>query len=261
MADPPSRDFAPWFIEFFALACAFGCIDSLREHSPYAQCVSFAVASLILAVVGFKWPWIKNRAVALAKSPHLIRRALAENVELKRQLSERAVILSPTQNDLVKPQHNVQCVGFKVIADDEFPLSVATLCFQNVPTMGKLMGKFEYPRLRVIYYANSTGQEIADMSPLQWYGTENGPNEITAEVSYAEIASFLTLANVWRLFEVNEPPGDFDDWHKLRHMEVPSGEYRIKAVLSGSYGLNIPPITGILILAEDGTASFHRTTD
>ena len=59
MSDPPSKDFAPWFIEFFALACAFGCVDSIREHSAYRQDVGFAVASLLLAVIGFRWSWIK----------------------------------------------------------------------------------------------------------------------------------------------------------------------------------------------------------
>src|ERR1700733_5964760 len=123
------------------------------------------------------------------------------------------------------------------------------------------MGKFECPRLRVIYYSNSTGQEVADMCPLQWTGSENGQNEITAEGSYAEIATFLTLSDVWRLFEVNGSPGDFDDWHKLHHIEIPAGEYRIIAMLSGSYDLHIPPVTGVLTLEKDGTASFQRANN
>jgi hypothetical protein len=166
-----------------------------------------------------------------------------------------------SKNGLVKPQHNVQCVGFELISDD--PLSIATLCFQNVPTPGRLMGKFEYPRLRVIYYVDSTGQEIADLCPLQWYGIENGPNEITAEVCHAQIAIFLMAANVWRLFEVNEPSEDFDDRHRLRHIEVPAGEYRIIARLSGSYHphLQIKTVFGVLKLREDGTASFQRTDE
>jgi len=172
-----------------------------------------------------------------------------------------AIPVSSALNDLVKPQHNVQCVGFELISDD--PFSIAALCFQNVPTPGRLMGKFKYPRLRVIYYVNSTGQEIADMCPLQWHGTENGPNEITAEVSHAQIATFLTVGEVWRLFEVNEPSEDFDDWHKLHHIEVPAGEYRIISKLSGSYDpqLRIKPVFGVLTLREDGTASFQRTDD
>jgi hypothetical protein len=125
------------------------------------------------------------------------------------------------------------------------------------------MGKFEYPRLRVIYYVASTGQEIADLCPLQWYGMENRPNEITAAVSHAQIATFLAVAEVWRLFEVNEPSEDFDDWHKLHHIEIPAGQYRIVAKLSGSYDRQLPikPVFGVLTLREDGTASFQRTDE
>jgi hypothetical protein len=70
-------------------------------------------------------------------------------------------------------------------------------------------------------------------------------------------------ANVWRLFEVNEPSEDFDDRHRLRHIEVPAGEYRIIARLSGSYDpqLQIKTVFGILKLREDGTASFQRTDE
>ena len=172
-----------------------------------------------------------------------------------------AIPATYAHNDFVKPQHNVQCVGFELISDD--PFSIAALCFQNVPTPGRLMGKFEYPRLRVIYYVASTGQEIADLCPLQWHGTENRPNEITAAVIQAQIATFLAVAEVWRLFEVNEPSEDFDDWHKLHHIEIPAGQYRIVAKLSGSYDckLQIKPVFGVLTLREDGTASFQRTDE
>lgn len=172
-----------------------------------------------------------------------------------------AIPATYAHNDFVKPQHNVQCVGFELISDD--PLSIAALCFQNVPTPGRLMGKFEYPRLRVIYYVASTGQEIADLCPVPWHGPENRPNEITAGVSHAEIATFLAVAEVWRLFEVIEPSEDFDDWHKLHHIEIPAGEYRIVAKLSGFYDrqLQIKLVFGVLTLREDGTASFQRTDE
>lgn len=171
----------------------------------------------------------------------------------------RTGVSSIPTGDFAKPQHNVQCVGFELISDG--PLSIASLCFQNVSMPGRLMGRFEHPRLRVIYYAASTGQEIADMCPLQWYGTEDRPSEINAAVSHAQIATFLAVAEVWRLFEVNQPSDEFDDSPKLRYLEVPAGEYRIVATLSGSYDphLQVKPVFGVLTLKEDGTASFHRT--
>jgi hypothetical protein len=99
--------------------------------------------------------------------------------ELKANSSGQLSLQAPqAQGRLIKPQHNVQYVGFKLIPDD--PFTIAALCFQNVPIPGQLMGKFEYPRLRAIYYENSTGQEIADMGPLQWWNFEHNFGEIAA---------------------------------------------------------------------------------
>jgi len=191
------------------------------------------------------WPW------------HQLRVARAELAKVRQENSEIHEDRGPA-----KAQHNVQCVGFRFISEEHVPLSYAALCFQNVPTLGKLMGKFEYPCLRVVYYENSTGQEIADLCPLQWYESENLPSEITADVSYAEIATFLVASSVWRLFEVNERSiDDLDYRDKFRFREVPAGEYRIIAILSGSPKLHISPVTGILTLGKDGTASFQRTTE
>jgi hypothetical protein len=55
-----------------------------------------------------------------------------------------------TKNPLVKPPHNVQYVDFVVFEDEVF--ITATLCFQNVPDSGRLLGKFERPYSRVLYY-------------------------------------------------------------------------------------------------------------
>lgn len=164
----------------------------------------------------------------------------------------------PIQNRLVKPEHNVQCVGFRVLVDD--PFAIAVLSFQNVPTPGKLMGKFEYPRLRVVYYEHLTGQEIADMCPLQWWDSEKDrPAEINARESHAVIAT--CFQGKWQASEINEPSEDFDNWHKLHSIDLPPGDFRIIARLSGAFNLSIAPVTGVLTLSEDGTASFQRMSD
>ncbi|HEX4021728.1 MAG TPA: hypothetical protein VHX63_11315 [Acidobacteriaceae bacterium] len=258
MSDSPSRDFTPWFIEFFALACAFGCIDSIRGHNGYTQDISFAVASLMLAAIGFNWLWIKTRVTALAKSRKL-RTALAENADLRKQLEERTLSSLPAQNSLVKPQHNVQCVGFKAISDP--PFTIAAMIFRNVPN-GKLLGKFQFPLLRVIYYDNSTGLEIADLCPLLWWGLyEDAPAEIDASESYAQIAFHFEKG--WKAYELNKPQeDDLFPKEKINSVDLPAGTFRIIAMLSGEYrSLSIPQVTGILTLGEDGAASFQRTSD
>ena len=155
-----------------------------------------------------------------------------------------------------KPPHNVQCVGFTVFMNDDF--ITATLGFQNVPT-GKLLGKFEMPRLRVIYYDHQTGEELADRCPIVWWSDSGDPPaEIGVREQYAEIASFFKEELKWSAHQSNEPSEDFDSWHQLNSVELPAGDIRIIARLSGARSLRIPPVEGILTLRENGDASFVR---
>jgi len=276
VSDPPSRDFAPWFIEFFALACAFGCVDSIREHSSIVQCVSFAAVSLLLAVIGFKWSPIKTAVLALvARWPwnqlrivkSELTRVLQENSELRESfVARKEAIPLPlsVQVTLAKPQHNVQYAGFEVSNDDGDSVSAATLLFQNVRTSpDQLLGKFEWPRLRVIYYDNSTGQEIADLAPLLWSGPDDVdvPSEINASGSHAIVASYYEAG--WHACEIIEPEEDsYTHRNTYRWIDLPTGEVRIIAILSGGYGISpIPHVTGVLTLRQDGAASFQRTSD
>lgn len=236
----------PVVLELFAFPFAWISVQMLHDHEPRRAIAEYALTGITLCVVGVVWAVFRKRIAELWPW-HQLRIAQAE---LAQAVQEKETVALPLP--LIKPQHNVQCVGFKFLPDP--PLDVAGLCFQNVPIPGKLIGKFQYPRLRVVYYDNATGQEIADMCPLQWHGSEYGPSEITAAGSYAEIAVFLTAASVWRIFETDESSEAF----KLNHIEIPAGKYRIIAKLSGSYSLHIPPVEGVLTLDEDGSASFSK---
>jgi len=237
----------PIILESFGLAAAFKAFDSFDAGKPWKTYCGYAALGILLMIGGVLWAVFRKRLLAWWPWRQL-RIARAELAAV--QEKELVALPLPSQARLVKPQHNVQCAGFKFLVDP--PLDVAGLYFQNVPIPGKLIGKFEYPRLRVVYYDNSTGQEIADMCPLQWHGSEYRLSEITAAGSYAEIAVFLMGANVWRIFEEDESSDAF----KLNHKEIPAGEYRIIAKLSGSYSLHIPPVEGILTLGKDGIALF-----
>jgi hypothetical protein len=182
------------------------------------------------------WPWnkLREREAELAKS-------FQDNSELR------------SKSGLDKPLHNVQFVGFKFIHEE--PFRIAALIFKNVPTLGRLLGKFESPRLRVIYCENSTGQEIADMCPAQWWDEKDGIDDISAGGRNAVVAS--CFEGKWTALSINEPPQDFDAWHKLNSVELPTGKIRIVAALSGKDGqLSIGTVTGVLTLETDGTASF-----
>ena len=162
----------------------------------------------------------------------------------------------PADSGWTKPAHNVQCVGFKAISDP--PFTIAALIFRNVPN-GKLLGKFRYPRLSVTYYDNSTGLEIVYMCPMLWWNQyEDVPAEIDASESYSQVA--LYCEGKWKAYELNEPrDDDLYPKDRLNSVELPAGEFRIVAVLSGDYGsLSIPQVTGVLTLGKDGNASFVR---
>ncbi len=197
------------------------------------------------------WPILVFTGIIL----HAYRRSLQEQERSPVLSLSVAVAPSSVSVSLEKPQHNVKFVGFKFIHDE--PFRIAALRFQNVPTPGKLMGKFESPRLRVIYYEGSTGQEIADMCPIIWWDDKDGVIDISADGRDADLASYFE--GKWTASEQNEPADNYDSWHQLNSVELPVGEIRIEAYLTGQYGLlSIPKVTGVFTLNKDGSASFTQ---
>jgi hypothetical protein len=169
---------------------------------------------------------------------------------------------SPVQDHpLAKPQHNVKFVEFKQLTDEHF--RSATLLFRNLPN-GKLLGKFSSPRLRVIYYDHSTGQELDDFYSVGWWDEQEGINAISAEGRNAIVASFF---DKWRVGGEDNPLsskffGDDDrPWDGRRSIELPFGKIRIVATLFGNY-VDSPVVTvsGVLTLGTDGSASFSKAS-
>lgn len=278
MAHGVRPEINPWLLivpslfEAFGWAAAFKTVDAVYDHREW---LGYGAAAIVLIVGGAIWfvlwarlteiwPW---RRLRVAKEE--LAKTLEENSELRRSLTAiqnlPPALRSLAQSIAIKPPHNVQCVGFKVFSD---ALVEATLVFKNVPN-GKLLGKFQWPRLRVTYYDHVTGQELTEMVPLVWTGPRIGsgyaPDEINADESYAQIAACIPGQNQgWTTCAINE--GELDDFGRPREdlhaEELPARELRIVAVLSGEHGrLSIPPITGVLTLGEDGSASFVRNLD
>ena len=176
-----------------------------------------------------------------------------KEAELAKVLQDNSELRA--KSGLDKPQHNVQYVGFQMFSDDDF--ITATLSFRNVPN-GKLLGKFEMPRLRVIYYIQSTGEEIADMFPVEWWSdTGSNPMDIGSQEQYAVVGSFFNQHGFWKAVEQLEDDSSFE--YRLNSKQISTGSLHIRASLSSVTGLRIPPVEGILTLGEDGTASFQLT--
>jgi hypothetical protein len=212
----------PLVLEAFGWASAFKSLDAFYDHRSW---IGYGASAIVLIVSGglwivFRkrlaelWPWYQLRIVKAE-----LTQVLHKNSELQERLDlpkESVTGPSPSQGRLVKPQHNVQCVGFKVISSD--PFTISALCFQNVPT-GKLMGKFEGPRLRVIYYEHSTGQEITDLCPLQWWDKKDGITDISAEGRDADIASYFE--GKWTASETYSDENTLQS--RLHSVDLPNG--------------------------------------
>jgi hypothetical protein len=251
----------PVLLELFAVPFAWISVQMLHDHEPWNAIAEYGLTGIFLAFSGATWAVFRKRIAGLWPWHKLriarveVAKLLQENLELQKRIGvskESLALTVPKQNSLVKPQHNVQCVGFKWI--DGEPFKIAALRFQNVPT-GKPIGKFEWPRLRAIFYQNSTGQEIVDMCPIQWWDEKDGVTDISADGRDADIASYFE--GKWT---ASETYSDEDTLQTRVHSEeLPPGEIWIKAILTGEYGnLCVPHVTGVLTLSEDGRASFIR---
>jgi hypothetical protein len=233
-----------------------------RPKVWYSWTVPLAIG-VVLLWLGDAAPTVWKWLIGKWRAPKALAIALAENASLKSQLMEELrdnsdlrdrldaprgsiALPPPSQAHLVKPQHNVQYVEFKSIHSD--PFFIAALCFQNVPT-GRPMGKFESPRLRVIYYEHSTGQEIADLSPIAWWDSRDGITDISAEGRDADIASHFE--GKWEASETYSDENTLES--RLHSVALPFGEVRIVAYLFGNYEES-PAVTvrGILTLGEEG---------
>jgi len=262
----------PALLEVFGFSSVLKFYDTLDAGKPWHVWLGYAVSGAMMIIGGVVWAVFRKRIAELwpwhqlrvAKLEHA--RLSQENSDLRENFSvlkeiEALPVPRSLQITLDKPQHNVQYSGFEVSGFDDESISQAYLLFQNLRmSPDQLLGKFEWPRLRFIYYDNSTGQEIADLVPLLWSDSENGPPEITATGSNALIASYYGAK--WHACEIIEPTEDYAPRNKYHWIDLPVGEVRIDAHLSGNYG-NSPSVTvnGLLTLRQDGTASFQRTSN
>jgi hypothetical protein len=113
------------------------------------------------------------------------------------------------------------------------------------------------PSVRALYYHKSTGQELADLSPLSWWNASGDPPmDIGPQKEYALVASFFRVSGVWTASETYTD--EFDLSLKLHSVELPAGDIHVIASLTGVAGLWIGKVEGILTLSEDGTASFQQ---
>lgn len=155
------------------------------------------------------------------------------------------------------PKHNVQCIGFKRIEiDPQFPdLSMAALCFQNVPVSGEPIGEFGYARLKVDYHIPSTGERITEVFPAKWFDCHGPSVRIDVTTKCALIA--LCIGSKWTADRIIEDSEDWRGEFRVECVDLPLGQIKIVATLLGEHNLSIAPVVGILTLGENGAATFN----
>jgi len=146
--------------------------------------------------------------------------------------------------------HNVQCVG---VTTGE---KAAQIGFKNVEITNQPIGNFREARLRIEYYSDSSGEEIAVVFPARWIGHDKGDIEI-GPVTQSALLAFFTGEN-WKTIRFLDYPLGTGWLDRIEYISLPSEKVKIKATLFGEHNISIPTVTGMLTLKADGSASFAQ---
>jgi len=157
---------------------------------------------------------------------------------------------SHPEREPTKP--NVQCLGVEV-GD-----GTAKICFRNVETPGKPVGDFRGARLKVEYFLDSSGEEVATVFPARWIGYDQDAIAIDFVPRCAVLAVQIDIG--WCALSTTEIPSENSEagwkWN-VERTALPAARLRIKATLIGENNLSILPVVGVLELCENGNAKFE----
>lgn len=135
---------------------------------------------------------------------------------------------------------NVQCLGI------EAGNGTAKICFQNVAIPGEQIGYFREARVKVDYSLEAYSEQVATIFPARWIGFDEGEIEVGVTPQCAVLAVYLGTS--WIAVDISN--------NRFQYTPLPSTRLKIVATLFGENNLSLPPIAGLLILGEDGIASF-----
>jgi hypothetical protein len=155
-------------------------------------------------------------------------------------------------------KHNVQCLGVEITPD--FPLIL--MCFRNIEIPGKPVGLFKAARLKVTFYLESSGEEVAEIFPVKWSGF---PDQDEIEIGVKKVCAILAMHSLdsdlgWEAHSTKGIPAEIGWKYILERTFLPSDRLKVVANLIGEDNLSMDkPIEGILTLGEDRSASWTLT--
>jgi hypothetical protein len=133
------------------------------------------------------------------------------------------------------------------------------MCFRNEAIPGKLVGRFKAARLKVNYFLESTGEEVAEIFPARWRGF---PDQDEIEIGVTKVCAVLAMHSLdpdlgWQAHSTRGIPAEIGWKYETERYFLPSSRLKIVANLIGENNLSMDtPITGVLTLGDDRSASF-----
>lgn len=191
----------------------------------------------------------------------------AQRLETKvRSLEELPATLLPVQNiyfpALPEPEkphvfkHNVHFMGVEITD------RAVTAIFKNMPVPGEEVGEFRNARLVVEYRFWDSGEEWLTIGAARW----SAPNDSRASIEFvpqhAFLASFYEKSGWRALIPFTWDSRDDEEStpeERRDGIRLPNGKYRIRATLIGEHNTSLVPVEGMLILNDDGDATWKLT--
>ena len=218
-------------------AVVVGVVVSRVQKSPI-----FAVTSSLIMLLAFVAVYWRERS---------------QRMEIQETAKDSKPFLAArVQASTSKSPHKVKCLGV------EAGERAAQIGFINVETPNEEVGNFNRARLKIRYSLAHSEEEVALVFPARWIGSDEYEISIGFEPRYAALAVYI--GNRWHgveTVEVFTPQSEIESYFRRELRLLPSAQLRIEATLIGKNNLSLPPFTGILTLCEDGSASFHPTSN
>jgi hypothetical protein len=226
--------------KIFAAQAGIKMPETLRKNKFELYWPTIAAAFIAVAVwvvvshlqVSIMFAWISSFIILLGFGAG----SLGGRSKRREPLSEFPF----AQSGIAKPQHNVQCLGVRIVEN------AADIGFVNVEIPNREIISFHQARLKIRY--SLAVNQIETVFPARWIGSDDAEISVEFVPQYAVLAVYI--GNEWYGVEIKESR------RKLK--SLPTAELRIEATLIGEGNLSIVPLTGSLALRKDGKASFSK---
>ncbi len=141
--------------------------------------------------------------------------ASAEGGKVVQHFHYPGAISAPPPNE-AKLKHNVQYIGVEITP----VIPIVLMYFRNVEIPGRPIGHFKSARLKVNYYLESSGEEVAEIFPAKWSGFDQDRIEISVKRESAVIAMHSSIG--WEALSTKTVQADIGWEYIIERTFLPS---------------------------------------